>query len=205
MAFFEQQFPPRISADMSGGPRFLTSKAYTAGGQRITNRIDPYPVHDFVLAQPPRSGAQFEELRAFFWVVGGDADGFRLKDWSDYLATQANTSTTLVAADVYQLNRIYTFGSRTFTRPIYKPVSGVKVFRTRAGSTSDVTATTSVDTTTGQITVSSHMSGDVYTWSGQFDIPAAFKDPAAVFRVLGGSTMITEWSSIGIEEIREIA
>jgi uncharacterized protein (TIGR02217 family) len=202
MAFFEAQFPPDISRDMEGGPRFLTSKAYMAGGQRITNRMAAYPLHDFSLSQPPRTGALFEQLRAFFWVVGGDADAFRFKDWSDYIATQANTSATLITPGVYQLNRIYIFGARTFTRPIYKPVTGALVFRTRAVVVTDITGTTAVDNATGQITVTGHTAGDTYTWAGQFDIPAAFKDPGAMFRVLGGQQMLTEWSGIGIEEVR---
>lgn len=202
MAFFEQQFPPQISADMSGGPRFLTSKAFMSGGQRITNRTSQYPLHEYSLAHPVRDGAQFDQLRAFFYVVGGDADGFRFKDWSDYRATTDNTSATLVSAGVYQLSKLYVFGSRTFTRPIYKPVSGVQIFRTRSAVTTNITGTSTVDTTTGRVTVTGHAGGDTYTWSGMFDIPAAFRDPGAVFRVIGGSSMLTEWPSIEIEEIR---
>ena len=202
MAFFEQQFPPRISTGMSGGPRFLTDKAFTAGGQRTTNRRSQYPLHEYSLSQPIRDGALFTELRAFFYVVGGDADGFRFKDWSDYQSTQANASATLITGSVYQLNKLYTFGSRTFTRPIYKPVAGAQVFRTRAAVVTDITGTTAVDLTTGRATVTGHTSGDTYAWAGQFDVPAAFRDPAAVFQVLGGSRMLTEWPSIEIEEIR---
>jgi len=202
MSFFEDRFPDCISRDMEGGPRFLTSKAYMTGGQRITNRTAAYPLHDFTLAQPPRTGALFDQLRAFFWVVGGDADAFRFKDWSDYIATLATTSTTLISPNLYQLNRIYTFGARTFTRPIYKPVVGAQITRTRAAVPTNITGTTTVNSTNGQITVTGHQVGDTYTWAGQFDIPAAFKDPGAMFRVLGGQQMLTEWSGIGIEEVR---
>lgn len=202
MAFFEQQFPPEISANMTGGPRFLTSKAFMAGGQRITNRLSQYPLREYSLAHPVQQGSQFDQLRAFFYVVGGDADGFRFKDWSDYRVVAAQSSATLISGAVYQLNKTYTFGARTFTRPIYKPVSGAQIFRTRSGSTSNITGTSAMDATTGRVTVTGHVVGDVYTWSGQFDVPVAFKDPGAVFRVIGGSSMLTEWPSIEIEEIR---
>jgi uncharacterized protein (TIGR02217 family) len=202
MAFFEAQFPPDISRGMSGGPRFLTDKAFTAGGQRTTNRRSQYPLHEYSLAHPVQFGSEFDALRAFFYVVGGDADGFRFKDWSDYQGTQSNTSATLITGSVYQLNKRYTFGSRTFTRPIYKPVAGAQVFRTRAAVVTDITGTTAVDLATGRATVSGHTGGDTYAWAGQFDVPAAFRDPAAVFQVLGGSRMLTEWPSIEIEEIR---
>lgn len=202
MAFFEQQFPPEISANMTGGPRFLTDKAFMAGGQRISNRRSQYPLHEYSLAQPVQRGEEFDQLRAFFYVVGGDADGFRFKDWSDYKVAAAESSATLISGALYQLNKTYTFGSRTFTRPIYKPLAGAQIFRTRSGSTTNITGASTVLTTSGQLEVTGHISGDVYTWSGKFDVPAAFRDPGAVFRVIGGSSMLTEWPSIEIEEIR---
>eukprot|EP01041_Mallomonas_annulata_P018012 gene18012-36745_t len=57
--------------------------------------------------------------------------------------------------------------------------------RTRSGSTTNITGASTVLTTSGQLEVTGHMSGDVYTWSGKFDVPAAFRDPGAVFRVIG--------------------
>lgn len=204
MAFFEELFPPEISAGMSGGPRFRNSKAYMLTGQRITNREAVYPLHEYSLATPPRSEALFNRLRSFFWVVGGDADAFRFRDWADYKAELSNTSTTLVSAGVYQLNRIYVYGARTFTRPIYKPVTGARIWRTRSGVQTDITATSTLDTTTGRVTVTGHVAGDTYQWVGRFDVPAAFRDPAAVFRLVNGCTdrERLEWPSIEIEEVR---
>ena len=202
MPFFEQQFPPCISTNMSGGPRFLTDKSYTAGGQRITNRRSQYPLHEYSLAHPIRDGALFEQLRAFFYVVGGDADGFRFKDWSDYKALPAQTSATLITGSVYQLNKLYTFGARTFTRPIFKPITGAQIFRTRGGATTNITGASTLVLATGRVTVTGHSAGDAYSWAGEFDIPAAFRDPGAVFQVLGGPRMLTEWPSIEIEEVR---
>lgn len=202
MAFFEELFPTDISANMVGGPAFKTSKAYTGTGRRHTNRDALYPLHQFTLAHPPQFADQFERLRAFFWVVGGDADAFRFKDWSDHRATLANSGATLVAGSTYQLTRLYVYGSRTFTRPIVKPVAGARIWRTRSGVASDVTASTTLDTTTGRFDVTGHLAGDTYAWAGEFHIPAAFRDPAAAFRVIGTSAMITEWPSLEIEEVR---
>lgn len=202
MAFFEDRFPPCISAEMSGGPRFFTNKAYMVGGQRISNRLTQYPLHRYSMSQPPQTQEEFDDLRAFFYVVGGDADGFRYKDWSDFEVSPEVSSTTLLSTDVYQLNKIYEFGARTFTRPIYKPVAGVQVFRTRSGSTTNITGTTTIDFSTGRITVTGHVALDVYTWSGEFDVPAAFLDPAAVFRAVQTLPILTEWQNLEIEEIR---
>lgn len=202
MAFFEQLFPPQISLDMSGGPRFLTSKAYTVGGQRITNRDAQLPLHRYRLGHPVRTSEDFEELRSFFYVVGGDADGFLFKDWADFQCSAARSSATLVAAGQYQLNKLYSFGTRTFTRKIQKPVAGAKIFRTRSSVTTDITSASSLNLTTGIVTVSGHVAGDIYTWEGEFYVPVAFVDPAAVFRVIGTPYMYTEWPDIEIEEIR---
>ena len=202
MAFFEELFPPRISRDAEGGPRFINSKAYSASGQRITNREAKYPLHEYTIAHPPRSQEDFEALRAFFYVVGGDADAFRFKDWSDFRATDANTTLTAVAgvANTWQLCRTYVFGSRMFVRPIYKPAAGCKVQRMRAGVPSMLAVVP--NTTTGHVVIADHLAGDSYRWMGTFHVPVAFKDPSAVWKVLGGNKLITEWSGIELEEIR---
>ncbi|WP_417283751.1 DUF2460 domain-containing protein [Comamonas sp.] len=200
MAFFEELFPARISQDAEGGPRFITSKAYSAAGQRIANREATYPLHEYSIAHPPRSQEDFEALRAFFYVVGGDADAFRFKDWSDFRATQENSNLTRIAGDQFQLNRLYIFGTRTFVRPISKPMNGVIVWRNHGGVWSQASAV--VNTATGRVTVSGHSDGDIYVWEGMFHVPVAFKDPSAVWKVLGGPRMITEWAGIELEEVR---
>lgn len=202
MAFFEQRFPERISRNALGGPRFFNSKAYTVSGQRNTNRNATYPLHQYTIDHPVKAAEDFEALRAFFYVVGGDADAFRFKDWSDHRATQANSSATLLTGSTYQLNRLYTFGSRTFVRPIYKPVNdgALKLWRTRSAVVSEATVTP--DYTTGQVDVLGHVSGDTYTWSGTFDVPVAFKDPAAMWRLLGTPNLLTDWTGIELEEVR---
>lgn len=202
MSFFEARFPEHISLGAEGGPRFITSKAYMQGGQRITNREATHPLHEYSIAHPVKDLDDFESLRAFFYVVGGDADGFRFKDWSDFRATQANTSLSLVSSNIYQLNRLYIYGARTYVRPIYKPVNPIQVYRTRAGNTTLLTSDASVNYTTGQVTISNHVSGDTYRWVGEFDVPVAFKDPAAMWRLLGTPDELVEWPSIELEEIR---
>lgn len=200
MAFFEALFPPRISANAVGGPRFITEKAYSASGRRSTNRLAAWPLHEYAIEHPVRTAVDFEELRAFFYVVGGDADAFRFKDWADYQLTDANSRLSLVSGTTWQLERVYTFGSRTFARPISKPVAGVVVNRLRSGVR---TATAAVlDTTTGLCTISDHVSGDTYSAVGEFHVPVAFKDPAASWVVLGTSSGLTEWPGIDLEEVR---
>lgn len=202
MAFFESVFPESISRDAEGGPRFINSKAYSAAGQRITNREATYPLHEYRIAHPPATQKEFEALRSFFYVVGGDADAFRFKDWSDFRATDANTTLTAVTgvANTWQLCRTYAFGSRMFVRPIYKLAAGCKVLRMRGGVTSTLGVVPDVNT--GRAVITDHVTGDSYRWMGEFHVPVAFKDPAAMWHVLGGPQLITEWTGIELEEVR---
>lgn len=200
MAFFEELFPPRYSANAQAVPRFINEKAYTASGRRSTNRLAELPLYDYIIDHPVREAQDFEELRSFFWVVGGDADGFRFKDWSDYLLTPENSRLAPVSGATWQVQRVYKFGSRSCYRPIFKPVEGVVVTRIRGGTPSIVE--TAVDSTSGLCEISGHIDGDTYTSEGQFHVPVAFKDPKAVWRFLGGSRGLTEWAGIDLEEFR---
>lgn len=204
MAFYEHVFPERISAGMRTVMRYMADTAYSQAGQRYTNLYDVEPVREWVFAHPPRSAADFLELRAFFLAVRG-IDSFLFKDWSDYMATTSNTSLTLISGSTYQMNRIYVAPGRTTVRPIYKPKAGALIYRTRSGVTTDITGTSTVSTTTGQVVVASHVSGDTYTWAGFFYVPAYFSAPEASFMVIGGPQMLTEWPDISIRESREIA
>lgn len=203
MAFFEQLFPPRISRNAEGGPRFLVSKAYGSNGQRITNRDASMPLHEYRISKPAELQRDFDELRAFFYVVGGDADAFRFKDWSDFKARADNTTLTPVAgaANTWQLCRTYSFGTRMFVRPIYKPVAGAKVQRVRSGVHTDLAVTP--DATTGRVAINGHQSGDSYVWLGEFHVPVAFKDPQAMWHLAGSvSQLRAEWADIELEEVR---
>lgn len=204
MAFYEQVFPECISVGMQAAVRYMADAAYGQAGQRYTNLYDTEPVREWVFSHPPRSAADFEAFRAFFLAVRG-IDPFLFKDWSDYIATQQNTSLTLISGTTYQMNRLYVAPSRTTVKPIYKPKAGAQIFRTRSGSTTDITGSSTVITTTGRVSITGHAGGDTYTWSGFFYLPAYFSAPEATFNVIGGTSMLTEWPDISIRESREIA
>ena len=204
MAFYAQVFPPCIGRNMESGPRYLADQAFGQAGQRYFNLYDSEPVREYSLMVPVRTGEEFEELVNFFLATRG-VDPFLFKDWSDYQATQANTSMTLISGSTYQMNRIYAAPGRTSVRPIYKPVSGAQIFRTRSGSTTNITGTSSISTTTGQVSVTGHMSGDTYAWSGEFYVPVYFSDPQAIWRTIGNPHMLREWSELSLRESREIA
>lgn len=202
MAFFEEQFDTRLSYGARGGPVWSTSVAKVQSGKRSANRNWSAPLHRYNVAHAVKTNDDFELVRAFFYVVSGQHDGFRFKDWSDYEATQANSFATLIAGSTYQLQRAYTVGARTFLRNIQKPRSGVQVRRFRSGAWSNATAT--VDTTTGIATISGHSSGDTYAWIGEFDVPVAFVADEMEAEIVdqGNDEFLVRWPQIVVEEIR---
>lgn len=204
MAFYNEVFPQCIGRNMEAGPGYIADQAWTLSGQRAYNLYDPYPLQEYTLAVPVRTGDEFEELRAFFLATRG-LDPFLFKDWSDYEATLQNTSMTLISGAVYQMNRLYVAPARTTVRPVYKPMAGVQIWRTRAGSTTNITGTSPIVYTTGRVTVSGHVGGDTYRWTGEFYVPVYFSDPKAVWNVIGNPNMLTEWSGLTLRESREIA
>ena len=99
----------------------------------------------------------------------GMLDGFRLKDWTDFTATDEPLGTGTGAAQDIQLIKTYAFGSLTTVRDIYKPVAGeVTIYVDGAPDLGAV-----IDTTTGIVTITA-TDGAVLTWSGEFDTPVRF-------------------------------
>lgn len=202
MSFFENRLPERLSFGARGGPAFSTEVVKTQGGQRSSNRNWLFPLHRFDVSHGVKSEEDFDEIRSFFYNVSGQFDGFRFKDWADYKANR-QPLTTITLGTSYQLNRQYVRGSRTFNRPIYKPVSGTIVVY-RNGSV----IAPAVSTTTGVVSITGHTGGDFYTWSGEFDIPVAFTSDILETVIEnktgsgGTSDFLISWPSIQLEEIR---
>jgi len=205
MAFFEQRMNPDLSYGARGGPVYSTSKAYSTNGRRITNKNWSLPLHRYDVQHCIKTASAFEEIRNFFYVVSGAFDGFRYKDWNDYQASTSNTTLTLITGSTWQMFKTYAAGNRTFSRKIQKPVSGIQFFRTRSGTTTNITAgSTSLDTATGIVTISGHQSGDIYTWSGEFDVPVAFVSDEfmPVIDNFNGQELLISSGPILLEEIR---
>ncbi|MEO6710028.1 MAG: DUF2460 domain-containing protein [Planctomycetota bacterium] len=201
MSFFEERLPDCYSFGARGGPVFSTEVVRTAGGQRYANKNWLLPIHRYDISSGIKTRDDFEVLRAFFYNVAGQFDGFRFKDWADYQADRQPT--VLVSGAIYQMQRSYIRGIRTFKRTISKPVSGTVIFyRTRAGVTSTISPT--IDYTTGQVTVAGHVAGDAYTWSGEFDVPVAFTSDAMEREIVDKNAegLLIGWPSVQIEEIR---
>jgi uncharacterized protein (TIGR02217 family) len=204
MAFFEQQLPPCYSFGARGGPVWSTVVAKTQGGSRYVNQNWSAPLHRWNISHAVKTNDDFEAVRAFFYVVAGRFDGFRFKDWSDFEATILNTRLTERPGSPgeWQMQRLYTVGSRTYVRDIYKPVAGAVIWRYRSAVWSAISA--GIDYATGGAQFSGHLGGDVYGWVGTFDVPVAFASDTMEAEVVdrAGDDLLVRWPSLEVEEIR---
>ena len=205
MAFFDERFPDDIAQGATGGPRWKTTAVESAGGYRWANRDWSDALHYFEVSQAIKSREAFERVRAFFYVVAGRFDAFRFKDFSNYRVGQAaGVLQAIVAGTTYQMFKAERFGAREYLRRILKPVNGtVTVYRTRTGVTTAISP--AIDYTTGVVTVSGHVSGDTYAWSGEFDVPVNFTDDSmeTAQQVGPDQGMLMSWPSIQLRETRD--
>lgn len=190
MAFFEERFPECIRFGVTGGPRFSTTRTTAQNGFSAKQRNWQYPLQSYQAAQAVQSEADFEAVRAFFYNVYGGYDGFRFKDWSDY-RVPAGKGVIITRDDgLKQLARAYTYGARTFTRPIAKPVAGTVV----------ITGGGVLDYTTGIVT-----GGAPTAWTGEFDVPVEFAEDLMDVEIVNKSSskgMFLSWASLQLTEIR---
>lgn len=132
-------------------------------------------------------------LNLFYNVMFTPHIGFRYKDWSDYRAVKDNSALVLISGTTWQLRRKHTYGSVSFYRPIYKPVSGTVLVYSAA----DALLPATVDYATGQAVVT----GTPSYWTGEFDIPVTFSNDSwsatletnvRNLRVVSGSIQLEE-------------
>ena len=203
VGFDEVPFPRKIEFGMTGGPGWNTTVIITASGfeQRNQNWENARRRFDAIFKQLPSDPFNsFPELLAFFNARRGRLRGFRFRDHTDFEAiaqvcTQFNDTAILVGDGVeteFQCAKLYDDANQSFNpfrRLIKKPVlespdpdfesgdptaqvfldtGGGPVLQARPGDYS-------FDTSTGKITFTvAPVTGDVVTWTGEFDVPVRF-------------------------------
>ena len=189
MPFIETQFPANISYGAVGGPGFNTDVIVVSSGaeQRNSNWEDSRSAWD--VSHGVKTDEQLATLIAFFRVMKGRANGFRYKDWQDYIVGSGEGIFRMLTATTFQMVRRYTTAGNNQDRDIKKPVSG----------TVSVTGGTgvSVNYTTGVVTVSS---GTPTAWTGEFDVPARFDTDEMRTSLIFYD--VNAWNNIPVVEIR---
>ena len=172
MAYQNIEFPKRIAMGAQRQSDWATFVNKTFGGysNRNINRSSAYHAWDISMAI--RTAADYETVVDHFHQMRGQAHTFPFKDRLDNTVTTSEGVLTLVSGNVYQMYKVYG-STNPFSRKITRPTSGtVKVYRTRSGVTTLISPT--IDYNTGRVTVSSHVAGDTYTWSGDFVVPCRY-------------------------------
>jgi uncharacterized protein (TIGR02217 family) len=202
MSFIESpRFPDSIAFTAVGGPGFSTNVVTLVSGYEARNVNWAEARHTYDLAIPARTQQEVDEINAFFRNAQGKANGFRLRDWSDYSVTKAPAVSTGASPDVvFQMQKTYTSGTVTMVRKITKPVqSTVKVYVNDVLQTSGY----SVDQATGLITFTSPPASTV-TWSGEFDVPVRFDVDMLRWRVIDRSAdgLLYQVEALPVVEVR---
>lgn len=136
MAFIEAEFPKTISYKALGGPTFNTTVNEGKSGfeQRNKNWQVARGEWTVSLDTPGASSnvnpqVYIDQLTAFFLVVGGKANAFRLKDHKDF--TSGAMAQLVGVSDGtttnWQILKAYTSAGLTYTRGISKPITSLVV------------------------------------------------------------------------------
>lgn len=197
MAFLESRLSPRITHGALGGPTVPgRHKHYTTDGRLRQTFTSSMPIHRYDISHGIRSRDDFQTVLDLFYVVMFTPyEGFRFKDWRDFILTRANSRLVQISGTSYRINRVHTFSGQEFLRPIYKPVSAVTVYN--AGGS---VLASSTDITTGIVTVAS---GSPATCTGEFDVPVTFTDDEWMSSLqVSTDNLHVDAGSIKLEEIR---
>jgi uncharacterized protein (TIGR02217 family) len=101
--------------------------------------------------------------------------GFLFRDWNDYNVTAQSLGTAPSGSTAVQLVKTYTFGSRTHTRTITKPVASTVTVYQDNGSGVFVAKPGTTDEATGLFTpTTAWTAGRAIQWTGEFLVPVRF-------------------------------
>lgn len=115
------QLPDYVERAFRGGPTFDTTILPSVSGieQRIVNM--PLGRCQYTAGYGLRDRSVWEPLLAFFYAQMGQAYGFTFRDWIDYQVTGGAIATGDGTTTNFQLVKVYSTGSRTYTRNITLP------------------------------------------------------------------------------------
>jgi uncharacterized protein (TIGR02217 family) len=177
MLFVDIPFPSRIAFGAKSEPEWSTTIVASFGGGEIENQNWEDVRHSYDVSFAVRNVTDYREVKAHFMQVRGRAKAFPFKDFLDFTAT-GEEGITEETSDGWQLLKRY--GGETtdmldvYDRRITRPrVDTLKITRTRSGTPSDVTSACTFDAG-GMFSVTGDTAGDVYTWTGEFDVPCRY-------------------------------
>lgn len=196
MAFVEQRLLDCVAYGTMGGPTWRTRRVGLANGKTRRNPRRSRPLYRFEIIYQNLLPEHHREVFNAFNACMGGVYGFRIRDWSDYVAEDELLPVLGNGAEqTQQLIRTYAFGGNSIARPIRKPVDGTVVV-----TANNVPISATVNPTTGMATYTAP-NGQAIRWSGEFDVPVIFSDDELMFQFADKSAegfFLT--SDVGLEE-----
>jgi len=211
VGFDEIQFPVGISYGATGGPEFNTTVITTGGGFEQRNQNWEKARANYEVAHGLKDQADLDELLEFFYARRGRGRGFRFKDFVDFNAVTQTARRQGDGVEVgdgieteFQCQKKYTSGTETYIRDLLKLVSGtVSVFLDTGGGPvlQADPADYTIDLNTGLITFSvAPATGDIVTFTSEFDVPVRFDVDAMKTSIRFFNTF--DWNQIPVVELR---
>jgi len=128
MAFIDTpRFPDEVAAWLVGGEEFLTEIVINRAGYEQRNQVWTLPLRKYSVANGLREIKNAQATKSFFRLVGGRANGFRMKDIFDYQVDLTSGILGLTGngtgLPTYQLAKNYTIGAVSAQGTVAKPVA----------------------------------------------------------------------------------
>jgi uncharacterized protein (TIGR02217 family) len=215
MAFFECEFPRSIGFVSTGGDMFSTQVNTGFSGVEQRNKNWSKSKRKFLIPLNGKEFAYFDLLRSFFLNVGGKADAFRFYWPLDSVAADTPMAGVVDGANkVFQLQKTYTVGSRTYTAKITKPIMATVeaydgTFLTDTvvvkdnGVTKTKTTDYTVDATTGLVSfVTAPAAGHTVSAACQFHIPVRFDTDTMEDVQILSQDLKVKWPNVALVEDR---
>ena len=153
-----------------GGPEFNTRVTTLRNAHERRNATASIARHRFILPFLNISKTDYvAEVLAVFNAVRGRLHSFKVKDWTDYTATNEPLGDAPTGTTAVQLVKTYTAGAESYVRDITKPVAGAVIYENgspKAGT---------LDVLTGLFTPTNPWASEAtLTWTGEFRVPVRF-------------------------------
>lgn len=196
MAFLEIEFPRKLALMATGGPGYFTTVNPGFSGYEQRNQNWQASRAQYQVSFEHRTVPEWQAMEAMYHAARGMANGFRLFDPGDYLATGQFIATGDGTTKSFQLQYTYSFPLEEFQqiKIIQKPITSlvddyfgnpltdtVAVYLNgspqafNAGYIAGGSAAYTLDETTGIITfVTAPGNGVVITADYQYHIPVRF-------------------------------
>lgn len=214
MQFVDIEFPRRIALGAQRRAGWKTAIAESGSGNEAGNQDWSKARHRFDVSFAVRDAADYSAINVHFHTVRGRFKKFPFRDVLDY-RVEASSGVLIDDGDSpttgYQLAKRYGSGADAYDRAITRPVSAV-VYRLRAGTTTNITASCTISATTGIATIAGgvYLPGDVLSWSGEFFVPCRYDTDelsALVTNRRPGTTdyddLLVQCDAIPVVEVRE--